>query len=327
MLAITNSSFSELVEMDKTYLSRLALRKQIIQDHNPIVIQAAPSMKPAVDELYTWLISIYLPTRFPTMFTLSATSLLNCVTSEFLPRIPPADPVKALEILGGNIDDEFLLLVPSEDGDGYVLKGFVTCFPAGFNTKEKFGLKLRDIHKPVPGYKDKLGKSMDRFFDKIEVGRIVLRSNVSVTVHPNCCDSGNMLTIESGLLQLMVGYMQLVAETIFTKGRKLWKKKLISIMYVKTCLSNHLKLIMVQTWLRTERQMLHRLPQTKALVFSFKTYLYSLKDIKDEGLGEELAQAIDGLKEGSVPAMHFYKRGIVWGEEVKRYLRSKDDVS
>lgn len=61
---------------------------------------------------------------------------------------------------------------------------------------------------------------------------------------------------------------------------------------------------------------------TKALVFNFKTYLYSIKDIKDEGLGEELAQAIDGLKEGSVPAMHFYKRGVVWGEAVKAYLRS-----
>jgi hypothetical protein len=68
--------------------------------------------------------------------------------------------------------------------------------------------------------------------------------------------------------------------------------------------------------------MLHRLPITKALVFSFKTYMYPLKDIKDEGLGEELAQAIDGLKEGSIPAMHFYKRGVVWGEAVKTYLRS-----
>jgi hypothetical protein len=78
----------------------------------------------------------------------------------------------------------------------------------------------------------------------------------------------------------------------------------------------------VQTYLRSERQMLHRLPETKALVFSFKTYLYHLSDIREEGLGEELAQAIDGLKEGSVPAMHFYKRGVVWGEAVKGYLRS-----
>jgi hypothetical protein len=68
--------------------------------------------------------------------------------------------------------------------------------------------------------------------------------------------------------------------------------------------------------------MLHRLPNTKALVFSFKTYLYPLREIKEEGLGEELAKAIDGLKEGSVPAMHFYKRGVVWGEAVKAFLRT-----
>ncbi len=50
--------------------------------------------------------------------------------------------------------------------------------------------------------------------------------------------------------------------------------------------------------------------------------MYPLIDIKEEGLGEELAQAIDGLKEGSVPEMHFYKRGVIWGEAVKKFLRS-----
>jgi hypothetical protein len=59
------------------------------------------------------------------------------------------------------------------------LQGYVTCFPAGFNTKEKFGLKLRDIHKPVPGYKEKLELSMDRTFDRLEVGKVIKRSNVS----------------------------------------------------------------------------------------------------------------------------------------------------
>lgn len=76
------------------------------------------------------------------------------------------------------------------------------------------------------------------------------------------------------------------------------------------------------TFLRCERQLLHRLPKTKALCFNFKTYLYPLKQIKEEGLGEDLANAIDGLKEGSVPEMHFYKRGVVWGEKVKEYLRA-----
>lgn len=77
--------------------------------------------------------------------------------------------------------------------------------------------------------------------------------------------------------------------------------------------------------LRVEAQTLHRLPQTKALVFSFKTYLYPLSEIKEEEGGrvaEELAIAVEGLKNGSVPEMWTYKRGVVWGERVCEYLRS-----
>jgi hypothetical protein len=175
---LQSSTISELIEIDKTYLDRITLRKQIMRDHHDIAIQAHPSIKPAVNELYTWLLSTYLPQRFPTMFKLIRSHLLNLATSEYLPLAPPSDPIQALETLGANIDDDFLLLLPSDDGDGYVLKGFVTCFPSGFNTKEKFGLKLRDIHGPVPGYKEKLEKSMDRFFERLEVGKVVLRMNV-----------------------------------------------------------------------------------------------------------------------------------------------------
>jgi hypothetical protein len=67
---------------------------------------------------------------------------------------------------------------------------------------------------------------------------------------------------------------------------------------------------------------LHRLPESRALVFAFKTYMYPIREIKKEGMGKELAMAIDGLKEGSVPEMMFYKRGVVWGEAVKEFLRN-----
>jgi hypothetical protein len=50
--------------------------------------------------------------------------------------------------------------------------------------------------------------------------------------------------------------------------------------------------------------------------------MYPMTEVKEEGMGEELAMAIDGLREGSVPEMMFYKRGVVWGETVKEFLRS-----
>jgi hypothetical protein len=74
--------------------------------------------------------------------------------------------------------------------------------------------------------------------------------------------------------------------------------------------------------LRCERQTLHRLPNTEAIVFAFKTYQYTLAEVKEEGSGPELAEAIEGLSRGSVPDMAYYKRQVVWGEKVCEYLRS-----
>jgi hypothetical protein len=72
---------------------------------------------------------------------------------------------------------------------------------------------------------------------------------------------------------------------------------------------------------RCELQTLFALPKTKGRILSLHLYLYPLKQIKDEGLGKELCQAIEGLKEGNVPAFWRYKRAPVWQEKVKEFLR------
>jgi len=58
------------------------------------------------------------------------------------------------------------------------------------------------------------------------------------------------------------------------------------------------------------------------LVFAFKTFQYLIRQIKEGRNGELLARAIEGLSEGSVLRMVYYKRGVVWGETVKNFLRS-----
>lgn len=47
-----------------------------------------------------------------------------------------------------------------------------------------------------------------------------------------------------------------------------------------------------------------------------------MRDIKLEGLGEDLAAAIDGLTNSNVAGINIYKRAPVWGEAVKDYLQS-----
>ncbi len=103
----------------------------------------------------------------------------NLVNGERVPVSPGGDkPLDTLRTLGGLIEDDLLFLLPSEDGDSYTLRGLVTCFPNGFNTSQKLNLKLRDIHKPVPEYKEKLEKSMDRYFSRLPVGKFIMRANV-----------------------------------------------------------------------------------------------------------------------------------------------------
>lgn len=196
--------------MDKTYKERIEYRRKLIKDQHDVVLGVNthrdkfkdtngedPRVRDAVCELYEFIMGIYLPTRFPNMFTLfemdyeSGKSLLlqNKVTNEMFPTtLSNGKPtITALETLAKTVDEEMLLLLPetttaATDGSPkYILEAYENCFPSGFNTRMKLGKRLADIHTPVPGYKQKLERSMDRFFEKLEVGKFVKRVNWTVT--------------------------------------------------------------------------------------------------------------------------------------------------
>ncbi|KAE8372345.1 hypothetical protein BDV26DRAFT_297946 [Aspergillus bertholletiae] len=319
-MALSNLDPSTLIQMDKTYKDRLAIRASLLQKYPDVVIginnEADPQIYAAIRELYVFVVGTYLPTRYPRMFRLISTQpsdgdsktgtetvtvLESMVTGAKIPlHFHESEPGsrtgrRELETLGTLVDEEFLILLPEssssnqETSERYILQAYTTFFPSGFDTRKKLGLRLASIHSPVPGYKEKIERSMDRFFARIEVGQFVQRVNWSVTT-------------DSELFAAFGG----------VHGEKGAEEKTL-----------HLgELNVDSTVLRCERQTLHRLPQTKGLVFAFHTYTYPIQTVKDEGLGEEMAAAIDGLKRGSVPEMHWYKRGSIWGEAVKEFLRS-----
>lgn len=148
--------------------------------HPSIVVGAIPQGKPAVQELYTFLMSDYLPSRFPSMFSLDQDKRMfrNAVTGKSSPVIPPSDPVEALRILGETVEDDMFLLHETDKGHRNV--AYVCCYCSGFDPSKKLDKLLVEIHEPVPSY-DKIGPSMERFFSRVEVGKNVKRSNVSYT--------------------------------------------------------------------------------------------------------------------------------------------------
>ena len=188
---------NDLLLFDQTYLERLPLRQSLLEQYPKEVIGVADDsnarIRLAVEELYNYLFKTYLPCRYPSLFKLCDESgmVQNLVTYKTMAtELGQPTPLReALVLIAENIDEDFFILLPhkKEDqvdskDDVYVLEAYAACFPSGFKPKDKIGKRLADIHGPVPGYKQKLQKSMDRFFARLEAGRLVKRINWSLTV-------------------------------------------------------------------------------------------------------------------------------------------------
>jgi hypothetical protein len=170
-MALESSTLSALIAMDNTFASRCSLRKSLVETQSHEVVACNPVGRDAVRELYVWLTAVYLPTRFPSVYKKVELSegvwgLRNGVTGDMMPfQIAEGEEEEMLKLLGENVDTEFLIMLPDqhpekENADGgretiYRLHAFINCFPSGFNTREKLGMVLDDIHAPVPGYKKK----------------------------------------------------------------------------------------------------------------------------------------------------------------------------
>lgn len=164
--------------MDRNYKSRVLERRQLIVEHPSIVIGVIPQGQKTVQELYAFLMSNYLPQRFPKMFSADrdGNNFRNIVTGANFPVAPPEDPLEALKILAETIEDDMFLLHETEKGHRSV--AYVCCYCSGFDPSQKLDKLLDEIHQPVPSY-HKIGPSMERFFSRVEVGKNVKRVNVS----------------------------------------------------------------------------------------------------------------------------------------------------
>lgn len=159
------------------YLNRVTTRRDIVSEYKNTVHGFVEGGQEAVRELYSFLLVYYLPVRFPTMFNISdKKTFKNLVTNKAFPTTAPEDPEVCLRILSETVEEDIFLL--KETAETHVCPAFVCCFPTGFDPSNKLGQDLKGIHAPVPAY-DKIGPSMERFFRKLEVGKIVRRMNVS----------------------------------------------------------------------------------------------------------------------------------------------------
>lgn len=269
---LQKTDIHNIIHIDCMYPHRIKARQDIVRQY-PGALDCLDSGLGMLKELYEFLVHEYLPHRYPTIFRLhsSASAVENLITKERLPLAAPACRYETLRRINRNVDEDFMMMLPSPDGDGFSLQSFVWAYPVGFDPQSKLGRKLRDLHQPVPGYSEKLVLSMDRYFSRLEPGDFRRRSNWTVATNDKLCERGEY--------HLYPG--QEPTETEFE---------------VENCR------------VRCEEQTLFALPKSGGRILSVHLYLYTLQEIKDVGLGSEMARAIDGFKDGNVPGFYRYKR-------------------
>ncbi|KAF2638643.1 hypothetical protein P280DRAFT_455817 [Massarina eburnea CBS 473.64] len=282
-IGITKMPKSEWIRMDKGYLARIEQRKQVMREHGNEAVGCGPLVDPAIEELFQEIMVDYLPKRYPTMFSLRGTTLHNKATGGHY-QVDIKDHATMLRYLGENVEEDFYIMCPDEE-DEIRLQGYIGCFPGGFLPSSRIGQSMREIHAPVPGFEERIGKGADRALKRLEPENFIERFNWSLQT-----DGPDLFRVDGNNFYPEQGQSALLLQQII----------------IDNC------------WLRVEHQTLCRLPKTRAVIFCVRSYMTTLHDIKAEGNGPLLADAFESMPH----KLGDYKKTPFWGETVYRFLRS-----
>lgn len=157
-IALTKLEPDWWIELESTYQSRIAQRKELFAKHGKAVLDARPGSELACKELMEMVLQ-FICARYPQYFTLVDNRILQnriLGTEQDVRSKPP------LEILLDNVPEDFALTLRDEKTGYYFLRAAVICSALGWNVASKIDKRLDAIHEPIPDYKEKMQFSMDR---------------------------------------------------------------------------------------------------------------------------------------------------------------------
>lgn len=92
-------------------------------------------------------------------------------------------PMQRAKLLGELWEADYLLLKPDQDGVFRLYAGCL-CFPSHWALNDKIGRSMAEIHVPVPGLNETLGKQIDGFLNRIKPGISWERENWGLSRTP-----------------------------------------------------------------------------------------------------------------------------------------------
>ncbi|CCE81860.1 Piso0_002537 [Millerozyma farinosa CBS 7064] len=282
-----SSTPEEWFLIEDTYQKVTGLKKELVEvneDHTVLAYDNKATYH-AVHEFYSTVVH-HLCSKYPQYFSRSGDKIKNHINGELLFRDCAAiDSITLLKNLASNIEEDFFILLkdhPHDEKEEYIFRAGVSGFPSGFDPAKNYNKPISYIHGPVPQYEDRLKLSMSRFFNRLTEKDLWVRHNWTIQI------GDKWFVLDSNHAY---------------EGEEVEKLEFEDVDFSKT-------------FLRAERQVLTRLPQSRANVMTVRTYLTPIQNVKDEGLAGDLIYAIQNLPND----LAAYKRREAWGDALIKFL-------
>jgi hypothetical protein len=251
------------LEVESTYLSRITERRRLYDEHGTKVLDYLPGSNFACKELMEMCLQFYCA-RYPALFSLSGDK--RTFHNRLLGQNTDIRSMHPLLVLLHNIPEDFAIVLRNEIDGLYYFRAGVICSSLGWNVSTKIGMALKDIHKPIPDYKEKMAFSMDRYFTKMPTDAPIQRGSWGLEI-------GAPLFVPPGHPHEKLREIQ------------------VDNLTVEDCN------------LRVDWQTLRRLPLSGGIAFNFKALFTPVTEFRDEPYIPALLVKI--LKEGKRSLMEY----------------------
>jgi dimethylamine monooxygenase subunit A len=278
------------VEVTPDYIKEMKLKHDLLTYHPERCYQSLPHTLTGQWEIVELVID-HLATQYPDQFSIeqkgSEWTFHNKIFKEkqdFTFGDTTTLPEEPLAFISRHVQED-LIFIMQRDGDLFLDAGQL-CFPANWSLAFNLGMKFKDIHHPIPGFKEEgLDDRILQFLMRLEAGNPWERKNWS----------------------LMAGDRLDTSLETFDQWGKLRKQ---------VTKENAGELVHI----RVEVQKLFRLPRTNGILFTIHTHLLSLEKLASKP--EWLKQFYEILSE-LPPHITEYKGISLYKESVLDYLEEQ----
>lgn len=269
------------LDVDGDFASDLGEKDKLLGGQRKQVFVELPSSGAAQREALSRVVDTLLE-HFPDKFEIDGSKFSAHATGTTFDLADTRSP--ALEIASRCVQEDLVLM--QERPEGWCLTAASVCFPTRWDLPSQLGRPMTEIHERVPGYREQLDASSNRFFDGMKAGLVFRRGNWSLMDDPALFQpSGKMQTLPSADLDAS------------SAGEKVW--------------------------LRVEHQTLQRLPETGAILFGIRIHRTRLDAVaREPEVAKTMIQAIETMH----PDMQHYKSiAVVRGATIDYLRRAVDE--